>query len=75
MLAVAMVQSAQLIPEKQRNDGMRSEAEVGGSETFIQTSHSFLLQCLRETVHETSVQYTLHEKSTESEIKAFFYQF
>lgn len=53
---------------------MRSDAEVGGSETFIQTSHAFLLQRLRETVCKTSVQYALQEKSTENEINALFYQ-
>ncbi len=54
---------------------MRSEAEVGGSETFIQTSHAFLLQRLRETVPKPLVQYALQEKSTESEINSVFTSF
>ncbi len=54
---------------------MRSEAEVGGSETFIQTSHAFLLQRLGETVHKPSVQYALPEKSTTSEINSVFTSF
>lgn len=57
------MQLAQFVPEEQRQNGVGAEAEVRGSQTFVESRQTLLLQRLGEAVGESFVQQTLRDNT------------
>lgn len=59
VLSELLVKFAQFIPEEQRQDGVRTESKIRGSQAFVESRQALLLQCLGKAVSESFIKLPL----------------
>lgn len=59
LFGICVVEDAQLVPEEEGEDGVRAEAEVGGSYTLVQAKNALCPSCLQQSVQHPSVHEAL----------------
>lgn len=62
VLSELLVQFAQFIPEEQRQDGVRTETEIRGSQAFVESHQALLSQRLRKAVSESFIELPLTDE-------------
>lgn len=59
LFGVCVVEDAQLVPEEEGENGMRAEAEVGGSYTLVHAKNALCPSCLQQSVQHPPVHEAL----------------
>lgn len=59
LLGVRVVEGAKLVPEEEREDGVRAEAEVGGSDALVHAENALRPSRLQQSVQHPSVHEAL----------------
>lgn len=68
MLSELLVQFAQFIPEEQRQNRVRTEPEIRGSQAFVESQQAFLPQRLRKAVSESFIKLPLKDEKNYSQL-------
>lgn len=67
LLSELLVQFAQFIPEEQRQNGVRTNPEIGGSQSFVKSRQALLPHCLRKAVDKSFIQESLNVEKMKSD--------